>query len=139
MRSSELASRAGVNVQTLRYYERRGILPEPRRSDSGYRSYDSEAVRAVRFIKGAQQLGFSLVEIHSLLELAAGGPRNCGAAKTLATKKIRELEAKMACLSAMRDSLRQLVATCDRSPDKRDCPLLEAIEDDADIAEGEHP
>ncbi|MGH9917737.1 MAG: MerR family transcriptional regulator, partial [Nitrososphaerales archaeon] len=60
MRSSEVASRAGVNVQTLRYYERRGILPEPRRSDAGYRSYDAHAVRTVRFVKSAQQLGFSL-------------------------------------------------------------------------------
>ncbi|MGH3305762.1 MAG: MerR family transcriptional regulator [Streptosporangiaceae bacterium] len=138
MRSSEVASRAGVNVETLRYYERRGILPEPRRSGSGYRSYGAGAVRTVRFIKGAQQLGFSLEEIDSLLGLAAGGPRNCEAARKLATEKIGELEAKIARLSAMRDSLRQLVGTCDRSPGKRDCPLLEAIEDDADI-EGERP
>ncbi|HUB42922.1 MAG TPA: MerR family DNA-binding protein [Streptosporangiaceae bacterium] len=137
MRSSEVASRAGVNVETLRYYERRGILPEPRRSGSGYRTYDAQAVRTVRFIKGAQQLGFSLEEIDSLLDLAAGGPRNCDAARKLATEKVGELEAKIARLSAMRDSLRQLVATCDRSPGKRDCPLLEAIEDDASI-EGEH-
>ena len=138
MRSAEVASRAGVNVQTLRYYERRGILPEPKRSDSGYRSYDAQAVRTVRFIKGAQQLGFSLDEVDALLALATGGPRNCDAAKALATEKIGDLEAKIARLSAMRDSLRQLVATCDRSPNKRDCPLLEAIEDDT-VSEGAHP
>lgn len=119
-----------MNVQTLRYYERRGILPEPDRSGSGYRAYDDQAVRTVRFVKGAQQLGFSLDEIDSLLELAVGGPRNCDAAMALATEKIGELEAKIARLSAMRDSLRRLVATCDRSPSMRDCPLLEAIEDD---------
>ncbi|HUB71215.1 MAG TPA: MerR family transcriptional regulator [Acidimicrobiales bacterium] len=139
MRSSEVASRAGVNVQTLRYYERRGILAEPRRSGSGYRSYDDQAVRTVRFIKGAQQLGFSLEEISSLLELAVGGPRNCGTAKKLATEKIGELEAKIARLSAMRGSLLQLVATCERGPDKRDCPLLEAMEGGTDIVEGECP
>jgi Hg(II)-responsive transcriptional regulator len=138
MRSSQVATEAGVNVQTLRYYERRGLLPEPERSDSGYRSYDTQAVRTIRFIKGAQQLGFSLEEIDSLLALAAGGPRNCDAAKALATEKIGDLETKIARLSVMRDSLRQLVATCDRSPSKRDCPLLEAIEDDMDI-EGAHP
>ncbi|MGH8994559.1 MAG: MerR family transcriptional regulator [Acidimicrobiales bacterium] len=137
MRSSEVASQAGVNVQTLRYYERRGILPEPKRSGSGYRSYDAQAVRTVRFIKGAQQLGFSLEEVDSLLALAAGGPRNCNAAKALATEKIGELDAKIAILSLMRDSLRQLVTTCNLSPDKRDCPLLEAIEDDA-VIEGAH-
>jgi Hg(II)-responsive transcriptional regulator len=136
MRSSEVASQAGVNVQTLRYYERRGILAKPRRSDSGYRSYDAQAVRTVRFVKCTQELGFSLEEIDSLLELAAGGPRNCDAARKLATQKIAELEARMARLSVMRDSLRQLVATCDRSPNKRECPILEAIEDDT-VIEGE--
>ena len=109
-----------MNVQTLRYYERRGILPEPQRSASGYRSYDDQAVRTVRFAKGAQQLGFSLEEIGSLLELAVGGPRNCDAAKKVATAKIGRLEAKIARLAAMRDSLRQLVATCDRRARCRD-------------------
>jgi DNA-binding transcriptional MerR regulator len=136
MRSSEVASAAGVNVETLRYYERRGILPEPQRSDCGYRSYDVQAVRTVRFVKGAQQLGFSLGEIEALLGLAAGGPRSCAAAKALATEKVGELEAKIARLTVMRDWLRRLVATCDRSPARRECPLLEAIEDDA-VIEGE--
>jgi DNA-binding transcriptional MerR regulator len=138
MRSSEVASRAGVNIQTLRYYERRRILPEPRRSGSGYRSYDNQAVSTVRFVKCAQQLGFSLDEVESLLHLAAGGPRNCDRARALATEKIVDLEAKISRLSAMRDSLRRLVATCDRTPNKRECPLLEAIEDDT-IPEGALP
>jgi DNA-binding transcriptional MerR regulator len=133
MRSSEVASRAGVNVQTLRYYERRGILPEPKRSGSGYRAYDDQAVRTVRFVKCAQQLGFSLGEIDALLELAAGGPRNCDTARAMAVGKVEQLEAKIASLAAMRDSLRQLVATCDRRPGKRECPLLEAIEDDTTV------
>ena len=138
MRSSQVAAEAGVNIQTLRYYERRGLLPEPERSDSGYRAYDAQAVRTVRFVKRAQQLGFSLEDIDGLLELAAGGPASCDAARTVATEKIDQLEAKIASLSAMRDSLRQLVATCDRTPNKRECPLLEAIED-PDRCEGEHP
>lgn len=86
MRSSQLASEADVNVQTLRYYERRGLLPEPDRSESGYRSYDTDAVRVVRFVKSAQQLGFSLEEVDTPLHLAAGGPESCDAAKTLATE-----------------------------------------------------
>lgn len=133
MRSSEVASRAGVNIQTLRYYERRGILPEPERSDAGYRAYDAQAVRTVRFVKGAQQLGFSLVEIDALLELAAGGPRNCDAAKAMAANKIAQLEAKITSLSAMCDSLRRLVDTCDRRPSERECRLLEAIEADPTV------
>jgi MerR family transcriptional regulator, mercuric resistance operon regulatory protein len=74
MRSSQVAAEAGVNIQTLRYYERRGLLPEPDRRDSAYRDYDARAVRTVRFVKRAQQLGFSLEDIDCLLELAAGGP-----------------------------------------------------------------
>lgn len=132
MRSSQVAAEAGVNVQTLRYYERRGLLAEPERSGSGYRSYDTQAVRTVRFVKSAQQLGFSLDEIDSLLDLAAGGPDNCAAAKAVATQRLVQLEEKIASLNAMRDSLRQLVATCKRTPSRRICPLLEAIEDDID-------
>jgi DNA-binding transcriptional MerR regulator len=134
MRSSDVALQAGVNVQTLRYYERRGILPQPLRSEAGYRSYDAQAVRTVRFVKCAQQLGFSLEEIESLLQLAVGGPRNCEAARKLAVEKIGELVAKIAQLSIMRDSLGRLVETCDRSPDKRECPILEAIEGDPTMA-----
>jgi MerR family transcriptional regulator, mercuric resistance operon regulatory protein len=138
MRSSQVAAQAGVNIQTLRYYERRGLLPEPSRSGSGYRAYDAQAVRTVCFVKRAQQLGFSLEDIDGLLKLAAGGPASCDAARALATEKVAELEAKIASLSAMRNSLRQLVVTCDRTPNERDCPLLEAIEY-ADESVGEHP
>lgn len=133
MRSSQVATQAGVNVQTLRYYERRGLLPAPDRLESGYRSYGTDAVRTVRFVKSAQQLGFSLEEIDSLLDLAAGGPDNCDAAKTLATEKLTQLEQKIASLTVMRDSLRQLVATCSRSRGKRVCPLLDAIEEDNEL------
>ena len=128
MRSSQVAAEAGVNVQTLRYYERRGLLPEPERSGAGYRSYPTQAVRTVRFVKSAQLLGFSLEEIEVLLDLAAGGPENCAAARTLAEEKLAQLERKIASLTAMRDSLRQLVATCGRSRPRRLCPIFDAIE-----------
>ncbi len=133
MRSSQVAAEAGVNVQTLRYYERRGLLPEPDRLESGYRSYGVDAVRTVRFVKSAQQLGFSLEEVDSLLDLAAGGPDNCDAAKTLANEKLAQLAQKIASLTTMRHSLRQLVATCERSRAKRVCPLLDAIEHHTEI------
>jgi DNA-binding transcriptional MerR regulator len=74
MRTMQVAQRAGVNAQTLRYYERRGLLPDPPRTASGYRAYGPEAVRIVRFVKRAQELGFSLTEIEVLLHLADGGP-----------------------------------------------------------------
>jgi Hg(II)-responsive transcriptional regulator len=128
MRSSQVAVQAGVNIQTLRYYERRGLLPEPDRTGSGYRCYSDDAVRTVRFVKGAQQLGFSLDEIDALLYLAAGGPDNCAAAKAVASEKLAELDVKIANLEAMRSSLSQLVATCERARSRRVCPLLDAIQ-----------
>ncbi|MGH7758165.1 MAG: heavy metal-responsive transcriptional regulator [Candidatus Dormibacteria bacterium] len=134
MRSSQVAADAGVNLQTLRYYERRGLLEAPERSESGYRAYDAEAVRTVRFVKHAQALGFSLAEIATLLDLAAGGPESCEVAKAMASDKLAQLEAKIANLLAMRDSLQQLAATCDRARGRRVCPLLDAIS--ADDANG---
>ncbi len=131
MRSAELAAAANVNVQTLRYYERRGLLPEPDRLASGYRDYGPDAVSTVRFIKRAQQLGFSLEDIAELLDLANGGPESCDATRALATEKLAELEAKIASLSAMRDALLQLVATCNKPRSTRQCPILTAIRDDA--------
>jgi MerR family mercuric resistance operon transcriptional regulator len=128
VRSSQIAARAGVNVQTLRYYERRGLLAEPDRTGSGYRSYSDHAVRTVRFIKCAQQLGFSLDEIETLLELAAGGPADCDTAKALAAERLAQLERKLASLKSMRDALRHLLATCDRSPAERVCLLLGCLE-----------
>lgn len=130
MRSSELAERAGVNVQTLRYYERRGLLPEPARLDSGYRAYGADAVRIVRFVRRAQKLGFSLEEIDTLLDLSAGGPESCEAASELATAKVAELDQKLASITAMRDCLLRLIDTCVLPRDRRECPLLHAIENE---------
>lgn len=130
MRSSELAEQAGVNVQTLRYYERRGLLPEPERLDSGYRAYGADAVRIVRFVRRAQKLGFSLEEIDTLLDLCAGGPASCEAARELATTKVAELDQKLASITAMRDSLLRLIDTCALPRNRRECPLLRALETD---------
>ena len=92
MRTGEVAASAGVNAQTLRYYERRGLLHEPPRRDSGYRAYTSETVKVVRFIKRAQEVGFTLDEVEMLLHLAEGGPANCDAVKVLAQEKLGDLE-----------------------------------------------
>lgn len=128
----EVAQQAGVNAQTLRYYERRGLLPDPPRTVSGYRRYGPEAVRRVRFVKRAQELGFSLAEIDVLLHLADGGPESCDAARQLAEQKIAGLEAKIVALQAMRASLRRLIATCARPSAERVCPLLDALAPDSE-------
>ncbi|MFC4951001.1 MerR family DNA-binding protein [Pseudonocardia sp. GCM10023141] len=127
MRTSEVAARARVNPQTLRYYERRGLLPEPTRSASGYRTYGPPAVQIVRFIKRAQELGFALDVVESLLELAKGGPEGCDATRELATAKIVELDARIADLQQMRTSLARLVQTCERPRHRRECPILAEI------------
>lgn len=127
MRSGQVARNAGVNVETLRYYERRGILQTPQRRASGYREYTEEAVGVIRFVKRSQELGFSLDEVETLLTLAAGGPESCDSARALATRKLGELDAKMRSIRAMQDSLRRLVATCEMPRSARECPLLDAL------------
>lgn len=124
MRTNELAGRAGVNSQTLRYYERRGLLDTPPRTTSGYRDYPEAAVHLLRFVKRAQRLGFTLDEIDELLRLDGGGPDGCDAARALAEARKADLEARIADLVRMRDSLVELIATCDRPPADRSCPLL---------------
>ena len=128
MKVSEVAAQAKVNTQTLRYYERRGLLPEPDRSPSGYRAYTADAVRLVRFVKRAQALGFTLNDIEELLHLAGGGPASCDAAKAMANSRIADLEQRIEELAGMRDALARLVDTCDRPRAERDCPILHEIE-----------
>lgn len=129
--TAEVARLAEVNPQTLRYYERRGLLPDPGRSRSGYRRYGPEAVRIVRFIKRAQELGCDLNQVEMLLELARGGPDTGEAARQLAAETITDLDGRIASLLAMRDCLERLVATCTRPPAQRECPLLESLGEDA--------
>lgn len=128
MRTGELAGRAGVNTETLRYYERRGLLEVPPRTNGGYRDYPPSAVELLRFIKRAQQLGFTLDEVEELLHLDAGGPDSCDAARVLAESRRADLEARIADLQRMRDSLAGLIDTCDLPREDRNCALLDALE-----------
>ena len=116
-----------MNPQTLRHYERRELLPEPARSAAGYRAYSPQAVQIVRFIKRAQDLGFALDGIESLLQLAEGGPDGCDAARDLSTAKIADLDVRIADLLAMRAALGSLVPTCEQPRDRRECPILAQI------------
>jgi len=124
---SEAAAEAGVNVQTIRYYERRGLLPLSSRRPSGYRELADESVRVVRFIKRAQDLGFSLDEVAELLRLRRSKSRV--RARAVATRRLEQIEQKIAELAAMRDALRHLVHTC-RHHATPSCPILEALEGD---------
>src|SRR5260370_42587738 len=109
LRSGELARRANVNVETLRFYERQGLLPKPPQRASGYREYSTEAVGLVQFIKRAQVLGFSLREVKELLALQEVPRATCGDVVVLAQHKIEEIDAKISDLRAMRAALTKLL------------------------------
>lgn len=128
MRTSELAGQAGVNTETLRYYERRGLLTQPPRTPGGYRDYPPSTVELLRFIKRAQELGFTLDEVEELLDLDTGGPDSCEAARALAEHRRADLERRIHDLQRMHDSLADLVATCDLPRADRNCALLDAID-----------
>ena len=129
MRSSEVAAAAGVNLQTLRYYERRGLLDEPDRSPGGHRMYPPEAVTTLRVIKTAQSLGFTLAEVSDLLDTARHRHRRGEGAglQTRTREKLADVEAKIADLTVIAETLRAAIAagcddleTCAGNPD---CPL----------------
>jgi Hg(II)-responsive transcriptional regulator len=128
MRTGELAAGAAVNPQTLRYYERRGLLENPVRSPGGYRAYPDDAVRRVRFIKRAQELGFRLTEVETPLELAEGGPDSCEKARDFATEKITDLGQRIADLQVLQGGLTRLVETCELPRAQRDCPILHELD-----------
>ena len=128
LRTSEVAAQAGVNVQTLRYYERRGILEAPRRGSSGYRDYPRETVRIVRFIKRAQELGFTLMEIEELLRLRQDQTATCAEVRKAASSKIENIDQKIKSLQSMSRALHLLVKSCRSNGTTRECPILESIE-----------
>jgi len=125
----QLAGRAGVHLETVRYYERRGLLPRPPRSRSGYRQYPPDAVRRVRFIKRAQGLGFTLEEIEDLLALRVQHGRGCGAVEREARGVVARVESRIAELERMRTVLAKLVTACEERRATEECPILDALED----------
>lgn len=127
---AQAAERTGVNPQTLRYNERRGLLPTTARSESVYRRYGPEAVHKVRFVKRAEELGCTLAEAEVLLHLAGGGPESCPAAVAMADEKIAALTAKINDPARIHAALEQMRATRDRPRADRDCTLQHALDSD---------
>jgi len=125
-----LAKEAQVNVQTIRYYERRGLLRDPERTASNYRVYGRDTLRRVRFIKRAQDLGFTLNEIKELLELRASPRSSCEDVRARSHAKIRDIDEKVRTLEAMRKALAKLVRTCSGRGPVTECPILESLEDE---------
>jgi MerR family transcriptional regulator, mercuric resistance operon regulatory protein len=123
-----LAALAGVNVETIRYYQRRGLLDEPRKPLGGYRHYPAEVAKRVRFIKRSQALGFTLEETASLLRL--DGADCCADTRELAAHKVALIERKLVDLAAMRDALAALVRQCDAGQVEASCPIIRALSRD---------
>jgi MerR family transcriptional regulator, mercuric resistance operon regulatory protein len=121
----KVARAAGVNVETVRYYQRTGLVPEPRRPAGSVRRYSDETVARLRFIKRAQELGFTLAEIRRLLAL--GDPQSCGKARALAADKLSVVRARIADLERMRTVLESLVERCDAARGKVACPIIETL------------
>ena len=122
-----LARAAGVNVETVRYYERRGLLAEPQRSEAGYRQYGDDALWRLQFVARAKQLGFTLSEIAELV--AAGDAGGADEVRAAATAKLAALDAQIDDLDAQRARLRRLVRVCDDGDDS-DCVALAVATDE---------
>ena len=125
--TSQLAHKAGVNVETLRYYERRGLLPEPPRRASGYRQYSQDDVARLQFIKRAKELGFTLQEVQELLDLRVDPDTPCAMVKRRADLKIIDIEDKLRSLKKIKKALNKLAAPCSGRGPVGDCPILEAL------------
>jgi len=123
-----LAKQAGVNLETVRYYERRGLLPRPPRSASGYRLFPAEAAGRLRFIRRAQELGFSLAEIGELLSLRVSRRTTSADIRARAEAKIADVEEKIRSLESMKNTLWKLTRVCDGCLPVAKCPILESLE-----------
>ncbi len=131
MKIGTLAKRADVAIDTVRYYERQGLLPAPVRLASGYRDYDDGDVSRLRFIRRAKALGFTLPEIRELLALSAHREDDMAAVKAAAEAKIADIDGKLAELQRVRAGLATLVAACPGHGALDHCPILDALAGDA--------
>ena len=123
-----LAKRAKVNVETIRYYQRRDLLEEPAKPSAGFRRYPSETVKRVRFIKRAQSLGFTLDDVTGLLTLDE--TKACTETRGIAAHKLELIEEKIADLAKMKKALSRLIRACDASSSGAPCPIIHVLADD---------
>ena len=123
----QVARSSGVRTDTVRYYERRGLIPRPPRRESGYRDFSRETVKQIRFIKRAQELGFTLDEVAELLLLRKMNGAECTDILELAQQKVSFIEDKIADLQAMCDALKSLMVSCRHSRSVAECPIIESL------------
>jgi len=128
MTIGKVARAASMGIDTIRFYEREGLIEKPARSASGYRHYRPEVVARLRFIRQAKELGFSLKEIKDLLSLRVRAGCSCGDVKARAELKIADIDRRMAQLKRVRQALAKLAAACSGRGPTSECPILEALE-----------
>lgn len=126
----QIADRTGVGIETVRFYERKGLLEDPPRTRAGYRQYDQDAIRRLRFIRRAKELGFSLADVRDLISLRLDPDTECGDIQLRAEEKLAEIADKIRDLERMRAGLERLAAACRRNDREMECPLLDALEGD---------
>ena len=126
LQRAEMAQRTGCNLETIRYYEKTGMMPDPPRTASGYRVYDKTHVSRLRFILRARELGFSIEQIRGLLELVDGGTQTCSEVKERTERHLAYVRAKIADLRRIEKVLAATAAQCS-GEDVPDCPVLEAL------------
>ncbi len=127
MKIGQLAKQTDISVDAIRYYEKRGLMPEAARSRSGYRQYSKHDAARLRFILQARELGFTLKEISQLLEIRSG-QHDCRKVRAVALAKARDMEKRIARLSRMREVLLDMATRCEQSQDSDPCPMLKALE-----------
>ena len=128
MTRGELGKECGVNIEALRYYEKRRLIDPPKRSEAGYRLYYQEDATKIRFIRNAQKLGFTLNEIMELLKLRINKNESCEPVLEKAQKKLEEVGKKIKDLRSMRKVLNQLIGQCEKLLPTNDCPILSSFE-----------
>lgn len=125
----EVAKAADIGVETVRFYEREGLIAEPPRRQSGYRQYPPDTIRRLRFIRRAKDLGFTLKEIGELLDLRVDPTRSCSDVRALAKAKMADIEAKMLDLARIQAALTDLVRVCRGKGPTSVCPILDALDE----------
>lgn len=127
-----IAGKAGVNVETIRFYERKGLIDQPRKpATGGFRSYPHATVSRVKFIRAAQGIGFSLSEISELLSLRADPKTKCRDVRERAREKLMEVDQKIAQLETIRTALRTLIAACPGDAALRECSIIQTLDEAA--------
>lgn len=128
LKIGEVSKRSGIGVETVRFYEREGLIAKPPRQSSGYRAYPANVVPRLGFIRHAKALGFTLKEIRELLSLRVDPKASCSAVKARAQMKLTDIEEKIASFQRMRRTLRKLVDACDERRPTSECPILESLD-----------